>query len=112
MTDLIKDTLDYQKENPMKVAGLPGKSTLQAILVERKSQHGDFNDHARISQALKRTMWAEGAANWDKLTDTQREGLEMIQHKVARILAGNPNLHEHWNDIAGYATVTSERIVE
>ena len=40
----------------------------------------------------------------------QREGLEMIAHKVGRILAGNPSFPDHWFDIEGYARITRERL--
>lgn len=84
---------------------------IDALLVERKQQHGDFSDHARITQALKRTMWVEAGIKWEQMTDTQREALEMIQHKIGRILAGDPNHADHWRDIAGYAKITEERLV-
>lgn len=31
--------------------------------------------------------------------------LEMIAHKIARILNGDPNYADNWHDIAGYATL-------
>lgn len=81
---------------------------LSEVLVERKSQHGDFDDHARISQDLKAIMRRE--IGWQRLTKTQQEGLEMIQHKIARILAGDPSHLDHWLDIEGYTRITRERI--
>ena len=78
------------------------------VLAERKSTHGDFCDHARVTQNLKAMM--RSSPNWDKLTSIQREALEMIQHKVGRILSGNPSHNDHWDDIAGYAKITSERL--
>jgi hypothetical protein len=41
--------------------------------------------------------------SWLSLTASQKEALDMIQHKVARILNGNANHQDHWVDIAGYA---------
>lgn len=35
--------------------------------------------------------------------------LEMIAHKVGRILAGNPHFEDHWADIAGYARLSADR---
>ncbi len=77
------------------------------ILTERRSQHGDFTCHARITQDLKRVMAAEYTTSH---TAIQREALEMIQHKIGRILAGNPNHQDHWHDIAGYAKLVADRI--
>jgi hypothetical protein len=32
----------------------------------------------------------------------------MIQHKVARILNGEPDYSDNWHDIAGYATLVDD----
>ena len=34
----------------------------------------------------------------------------MIAHKIGRILAGNPDFKDHWDDIAGYAVLISQRV--
>jgi hypothetical protein len=81
---------------------------VRQILNERGKVHGDFTDHATFAQHLKRI--AQSSKNWTSLNTVQTEGLEMILHKVARILAGNPNHADHWDDIAGYATLVSERL--
>ena len=47
---------------------------------------------------------------WDALTARQAEALEMIAHKIARILNGNPNYADHWADIAGYATLVQREL--
>jgi hypothetical protein len=80
----------------------------EETLTARRKTHGDFADHARISQSLKDVMRFE--PGWEKLTAMQRESLEMNQHKVARILAGNPDEPDHWFDIAGYATLVHQRL--
>lgn len=95
---------------PTGATNAPQAGSIEAILAERGKTHGDFTDNARVMQALKRIVHAE--VGWDKLTDVQREALHMILHKVGRIISGNPNTKDHWDDIAGYAKLTSERIVE
>ena len=81
------------------------------LLAERKKTHGDFTDHAEATQALKYVMYM--SCKWDNhLTPVHREALEMIVHKIGRILAGNPNIKDHWDDIAGYAKLVSDRIIE
>lgn len=45
-----------------------------------------------------------------ELPDTHLEALDMICHKIARILAGDPNEPDHWHDIAGYATLVEKEI--
>lgn len=83
---------------------------IEKILEERAKQHGKFEDHAAYTQELKRTL--HSASNWDGLPDTHQESLEMIVHKIGRILAGNFNHKDHWDDIAGYATLVSKRIID
>lgn len=83
-------------------------SDLEKTLTDRRTQHGDFTDHARIAQSLKAVMWDE--PGWARLSPTQREALEMVQHKIARILAGDPNHLDHWDDIQGYAKIARDRI--
>lgn len=79
------------------------------LLAERGKTHGDYGDHARITQSLKNVM-NEEAAWHNKLSHAQRETLDMIAHKIGRILAGDPNYADHWDDIAGYARLISQRL--
>ena len=37
------------------------------------------------------------------MSTRQREALGQITFKIARILSGDPNHPDHWDDIAGYA---------
>lgn len=83
---------------------------IASMLAERGKRHGDFTDHSRIAQALKRAVQCE--SRYVGLPDMHREAIDMILHKVARIVAGDPNFHDHWDDIAGYARITRERIPE
>lgn len=77
---------------------------VQSTLNDRAKTHGSFIDNGLIMQDLKLTMRNEGK-NWGKLHPYQREALEMIQHKIGRVLSGNPDEPDHWRDIAGYATL-------
>jgi hypothetical protein len=80
------------------------------ILNARHTTHGDFTDHAAVTQRLKDII--EGEPGWDKLNPCQREALAMFAHKIARILVGNPNFKDHWDDISGYALLVSDRIAQ
>ena len=64
---------------------------------------------ANISQQLKAVMREHGLL---ELAPDQIEALEMIAHKIARILNGNPDTHDHWHDIAGYATLVANRLTD
>lgn len=80
---------------------------LEQILDERGSRYGEFRDHAAISQHLKLSM---ASAGWHRLSHDQKEALEMIAHKIARILNGDPNYADSWVDIAGYAQLVADRL--
>ena len=75
---------------------------VKSILEERAKTHGKFEDVARASQELKRTLQNRAEK---KLNTSQIEALENIAQKMARIICGNPNEPDHWRDIAGYATL-------
>ena len=78
------------------------------LLNERNTTHGDFQGNAAISQFTK--MHWHDTAGWLRLEVDQREALDMIALKVSRILSGDPNVKDHWDDIAGYANLISERL--
>ena len=79
---------------------------IKDILAARQKTHGDFNQNAFISQALKEVLWSH--CELGKLSPVHREALEMICFKMSRIIAGNDNCRDHWDDIAGYATLAAE----
>ena len=81
---------------------------IQETLDERGERYGKFEDHAALSQQLKRTM--QSGRNWQRMSDDQREALEMVQHKIARIINGDPNYHDSWHDIIGYVKLVEQRL--
>ena len=76
------------------------------MLAGRESRYGSFQGHAKIAQGLKAVM--QNAPNWSKLTDVQKEGLEMVQHKIARMLNGDPTYLDNIVDIVGYSTLIKD----
>jgi len=82
---------------------------IEDVLEERGKRYGSFDTHADIAQELKEVMRAAPA--WHNLpSNDMLEALEMIQHKIARILNGDPTYDDNWIDIAGYATLIAERL--
>lgn len=79
---------------------------IETTLDTRQATHGDFELGAIISQRLCEVM--REPSGWGKLTYAKKEALEMIAHKIARILNGNPDFADHWHDIAGYATLCEQ----
>ena len=82
---------------------------IEETLNERGTRYGDFGEHARITQNIKRAM--ADSPNWSKLRDDQKESLEMLAHKIGRILNGDPNYHDSWHDIIGYTKLVADRLV-
>lgn len=82
---------------------------IEATLAQRGKRYGAFPSHARITQSLKRAM--QDSPNWSSLTDQQREALEMVAHKIGRILNGDPNYHDSWHDIIGYAKLIADELL-
>ena len=79
-----------------------------AILEERQSTHGDYSDTAEAAQQLKRVCQRiRGNTEW---TDVQKESLDLICTKIARLVSGDPNHKDSWDDIAGYAELASLRL--
>lgn len=74
---------------------------IDEILNERGSRYGAFIKHADITQALKDVMQAQ--PKWEHLAPHHKEALDMIAHKIGRILNGDPDYDDSWKDIAGYA---------
>lgn len=74
----------------------------------RNERYGTFSVQAAISQTMKNFM--RQSPNWDSLDPDMAEALDMIQHKVARILNGDPRYADSWHDIAGYATLVDKRL--
>lgn len=84
-------------------------ATIEATLIERGARYGVYVDHAKITQDLKAVM--HGTANWVTLAAHQKETLEMIAHKIGRILNGDPNYHDSWHDIVGYTKLTADELL-
>lgn len=101
--DLEKELGDEFKEY---IRPAEGRKKIEALLAERGKTHGDYTDHATITQAIKNAMYVYYSP---KHSATMRESMEMIAHKLGRILAGDPDFRDHWQDIAGYATLIVER---
>ena len=80
------------------------------LLKEREKTHGDFFCNSLYSQSLKMIM--KSSKNWEGLSEFKKESLEMIVHKIGRILAGDSNCEDHWDDIAGYSKLVSNKIAQ
>jgi hypothetical protein len=77
-------------------------------LKQRGNRYGIFKDHAALTQRMKAAM--QDHPNWAVLPADMKEALEMVAHKIGRIINGDPNYHDSWHDIIGYVKLVSDRI--
>jgi|688.fasta_scaffold368614_3 hypothetical protein len=88
----------------------PKTDTVDAILDSRAKDYGAFADNARLAQALKRAMADHADEMGSLFSDEQWEALEMIATKMSRIVNGNPDKIDNWDDIAGYAKLVADKL--
>lgn len=113
----IKKKMEQKPEAPkpgefIVVEGAKSVQEIDAILNERGSRYGDFMGHAEVTQQLKNVMMAHLIKKHKALVVDQQEALEMIFHKVGRIVNGDPDYVDSWVDIAGYAQLVADRLQE
>lgn len=73
--------------------------SLNDTLQERGSQYGNFSQMAHLAQRLKDALITP------VMTDVEKESMQLICTKLARIACGNPHNRDSWHDIAGYANL-------
>jgi hypothetical protein len=86
------------------------EDAVDATLDARAVDYGKFIEGAEVMQMLKRVV-QNALSNRDKvLAHDQAESMDMIIHKIGRIINGNPDVVDHWLDIAGYAKLVADRL--
>ena len=83
---------------------------IESTLKERGANYGEFSSHAMITQEIKRALDCTG--KFQSLSDDQKEALEMVAHKIGRIINGDPNYKDSWVDIEGYVHLVSQTLAE
>lgn len=94
--------------DPIVVEGHVAPQDIDAVLTERGSRYGDFFTHAEVTQAIKHEI--RQGASFTKMEDDMVEALDMIAHKIGRIVNGDPRYADSWVDIAGYAKLVADRL--
>jgi hypothetical protein len=95
---------------PLEIEMFDFPDEVDATLDARAVEYGKFIEGAEVMQMLKRVV-QNALNNRDKtLAHDQAESLDMIIHKIGRIINGNPDVVDHWLDIAGYAQLVADRL--
>jgi hypothetical protein len=103
----LKESIEaFKKECGLEKAD----NSIDKTLKERGERYGSFSSHAALSQAFKDV--AKTGDSYELLSASQLEALEMIFHKIARILNGDPDYADSWHDIAGYASLVEKELSE
>ena len=84
------------------------KVDIESLVAERRGRYGKFKDGAKIMRDLKHVM--HEVDGWNNLSPSQREALDMIQHKIGRILNGDPAYDDNWKDISGYSKLIADEL--
>ena len=74
---------------------------IDKTLIDRAAKCGDFKNVSEVTQGIKRTM--QDSKNWGSISDDKKEALDMIAHKIGRLLSGDSDHIDSWHDIAGYS---------
>lgn len=121
VAELVTEAEDYVRASDPLMAGMgDGKGEpwvpekfvdapkLDNILAERGSRYGAFKDNADVSQNVKCAI--RRGMNYNRLAVDQLEAIDQIASKLSRIVTGDPDYADNWDDIAGFATLVANRL--
>lgn len=84
---------------------------ISTLLTERGKSYGSFIGLAQIAGGIKDILRQAMARQGNhKYSADAREALDMIATKLARVVNGDPDKLDHWDDIAGYAKLVADRL--
>jgi hypothetical protein len=86
------------------------QQTTTEILEQRGKRYGLFVGHAAVTQDLKMLINEHLRTREKTLPADMQEALDMICHKIGRIINGDHNYDDSWVDIAGYAQLVADRL--
>lgn len=108
LADMLQEIIEEETEVQVEEV-LVDALNVNDVLGERGSRYGKFSEHALITQNIKRAM--RHSKNWHGLPDDMKEALEMVAHKVGRILNGDPDYPDNVVDIIGYMQLVLDRMM-
>lgn len=101
-----KQAADRQQEQEKFINKI--SEAVSLTLKSRGGRYGDYSFMSIVAQRIKGAM--QEAPGWPSLRPCQRESLDLIATKIARIVCGNPEQADSWLDIEGYARLSRERL--
>jgi hypothetical protein len=86
----------------------PDETNVDQILGERGNRYGTFESNAKTCQLLKNVLHSQ--EGWYRLSYVQREAVEMMMHKISRLVNGDATYLDTVVDIAGYNQLMLEHM--
>lgn len=83
---------------------------IDETLAERGTKYGKFIDQAAVTYKLKNVLREHSSNHSKSYSYDQAEALDMICHKLGRIVNGDADYADSWVDIAGYAKLVADRL--
>ena len=106
----MANTIEITPQEEEAWNSLEQKMTITQVLTERGNRYGKFTGHAEVTQMLKAVISTALSKRNKTLAPDQQEALDMICHKIGRIVNGDPDYADSWVDIAGYAQLVADRL--
>jgi len=75
-------------------------------MAQNESLYGQYHSTSKIGQSIKDVM--RESPNWVHLSDPQAESLEQIATRISRILVGDKDYRNHWDELAEFALLAGE----
>lgn len=107
---LADGTVQYDDERVPVSDDVQTEAEVDEILNARAKNYGKFIEGAEIMQMTKRLVHNYIEQRGTAMAFDQLEAIDMIIHKLGRIINGNPDHLDNWVDIAGYATLVVDRL--
>lgn len=83
------------------------KDETNKLLDKRGEQYGSYHELSKTAQTLKDVFRSK--SDWEYLLPEERESIDLICTKLARLLHGDGDKTDTLDDIAGYARLATRR---
>ena len=80
------------------------------VLKERGTRYGNYLEQCQISRVLRDVITQSIRMRNTRLYADQEDALMMMCVKISRIINGDPDYADNWDDIAGYAKLVANRL--
>lgn len=84
------------------------ENEVQLVVSARDSSYGGFSGISKTCQSFKDL--ARNCPSWSSLAPCEKEGIDMIFHKITRILYAPNKIRDSWVDIGGYVRATLQAL--